>query len=142
MAEPNPVRSGSGSPNGKSRPKRLSDEHMVTRLTRAIAREKVEYTEDGTTFFDKKVSAVYTRIERIIRVLFGMAEKGNIGAVRLLAEIAEGKLARQVGEIAKNDEGVKLTDEQMAALIEIALARLEEWHEDMQREEAAQEPAA
>jgi hypothetical protein len=123
-------------PNVKRRPKRLSDEHMVTQLTRALARERVKYKDsDGPLFDGQALIVTYTRLERLMRMLFVMAETRNLAAVRLIAEIAEGKLARQVGETEKNDGGVKLTDEQLAELLEIALARLEEWHEEMQREE-------
>jgi hypothetical protein len=131
----------SGHRNGGRRPNRLSNEHMVTKLTRAIAREKVEYKDsDGPLYDELAQKTTYTRLELMIRVLFVMAEKGNLGAARLLAEIAEGKLARQVGETEKNDEGVKLTDEQMAELLEIALARLDEWYEEIQRQMERQSP--
>lgn len=132
MAECSPGQSAK--PPARRRPKRLSDEHMVTRLTRAIAREKVEFKDsDGPLFDDQAQRATYTRIEWIVRVLFDAAAKANLGAARLIAEIAEGKLARQVGDAGESEERVQLTDEQMAELLAIALARLEEWRAETPR---------
>ncbi len=59
-------------------------------------------------------TAVYTRFERIMRVLFTVAQEGNLAAIRLLFEYADGKPARQPPGDGKR-AGNGLTADDLAA---------------------------
>ena len=104
----------SGNPNG--RPPRG---RSVAELARTIAREQVPF-DDG------EEQATYSRLERLVRILFTLALDGNLAAARLLIEYMDGK---PVEVVSASVEGRirTLSGDDMAALLGSAVARVGEW---------------
>lgn len=106
----------SGNPNGRPRRGR-----SVAELARAISQEKVEFVDDSER-------ALYTRLERLLRVMWTMALDGDLKAIRCLLEYMEGRPAQMVAAGAANEDVAQpMTEEQVQALLAATVARLEAW---------------
>ena len=104
----------SGNPNGRPRRGRT-----VAELARTIARERVQF-DDGAE------QATYSRVERLVRILFTQALDGNLAAARLLIEYMDGKPV-EVVQASVEGRVRTLSGDDMAALLGGAVARVGEW---------------
>ncbi len=98
----------------------------MAELARAIAQERVEFT-DGTVAAGNVEKAVYSRLERLLRVMWTEALEGNIPAIRCLLEYMEGKPVQLVAATVAQEEGRAMTGDELARMLADALARLEAW---------------
>lgn len=110
----------SGNPNGRPRRGR-----SVAELARAIAQEKVEFA-DADAVAGVTERATYTRLERLLRVMWTMALDGELPAIRCLLEYMEGKPVQVVAENAGREEPV-LTADELERRLRNALAEVEAW---------------
>ena len=121
----------SGNPNGRARRGR-----SVAELARAIAQERVEFSEPWVLGQETK-TLVYTRLERLVRVIWTMALDGKPWAIRCLLEYMEGKPAQIPPAPARTEGGDTISADKMAALVSSARARLEAWRQDVDGETLA-----
>lgn len=116
----------SGNPDKRGRPRRLSRANTVANLAKAIAREQIEFTDGQPNYLTGPETATYTRLERLLRVLWTMALEGDLAAIRCLLEYMEGKPARQVVETARK-AGAPLTADDMAVQLPLTPEEDEAW---------------
>ena len=102
--------------NPKGRPRRG---HSAAEMARAVSQERVE-------FLDEAEKAVYSRLERLVRVLWTKALDGDLKAIRCLLEYMEGKPVQVIAATVKK-EGDSVSADELAVLLSAALVKVEEW---------------
>ena len=112
------VRGQSGNPNGRPRRGR-----SVAEMARLVAHERIEFDDQGEV-------GEYTRLERLVRVLWTAALDGDLGAARLLIEYMEG---RPVEVVAASVEGRirNVNGDELAALLRGAVAMVGDWRQSL-----------
>jgi hypothetical protein len=116
----------SGNPNGRPRRGR-----SVAELARAIAQEKVEFT-DGSPADGNAEQAVYSRLERLLRVMWTMALDGNLSAIRCLLEYMEGRPVQLIAAAVAQRGSDKLSAEDMNELKRLVEEKLKEWRREIE----------
>lgn len=104
----------SGNPKGRPRRGRSAAE-----MARAVSQERIEFRDEA----DK---AVYTRLERLVRVLWTKALDGDLKSIRCLLEYMEGTPVQVITATVKK-EGETLSADEMNALRAAVMAKVEEW---------------
>jgi len=112
------VRGQSGNPNGRPRRGR-----SVAEMARLVAHERIQFDDDGE-------AGEYSRLERLVRVLWTAALDGDLGAARLLIEYMEG---RPVEVVAASVEGRirNVNGDELAALLRGAVAMVGDWRQSL-----------
>jgi len=106
----------SGNPNGRPRRGRA-----IAELARAIGQERIRFDDEGEI-------GVFTRLERLVRVLWTLALAGDLAAARLLLEYMEGKPV-EILRATVEGQVVELSGDEMAATFGKALAVVAEWRQ-------------
>lgn len=101
----------------------------MAELARAIAQERVEFT-DGSVADGNAEKALYSRLERLLRVMWTMALDGDLRAIRCLLEYMEGKPVQVVAASVVREGERPLTADQLKDMLSEALARVEEWRKE------------
>ena len=103
----------------------------MAELARTIAQERVEFT-DGAGADGNAEKAVYTRLERLLRVMWTMALDGDLPAIRCLLEYMEGKPVQVVAAAISQEEGRPMTGDEMQKALAGAMEKIEAWLRELQ----------
>lgn len=107
--------------------KRARRGKTVREMARVISQERVEFTDASGTLFEE--TATYSRLERLVRVLWTQALDGDMKAIRCLLEYMEGRPVVVAVEGDGQGAGVTLTGDDLFRLMRSAVERVEAWRQ-------------